>query len=265
MKRTIGALLAGVVAFSGLTAVAPTAGANAYRGNWDLFVGGTGCTSASQDQAWCGTGFVVRANLYVDDDDLVTGSMRLIGSNGDIPLKNGGASLLWNPRVIQQVDPTYKGQAFESRAATGQLAPGNYGLILTITTAGRWSCSIYSKDVCNWQDDKETVIPWFFEWTGTDQLVPVINVVTSVRALYLESKKSGVAVDGVVIPNREGIPIRLQKRVNGKWKTLGTKNTGVLGFVDFVDRTPNKTAKATYRMFAVDAPTFALKVTERVK
>jgi hypothetical protein len=266
MKKSVALMLTALLGVVGLFAVAPTANADTYKGNWELFLGNATCSGIDRAQSWCGTAFVVHADMLLSADDLVLGRLRLIGPNGDLPIQDQGLALPISRIPPQKIDPTYLGLSFEGRAASGQLVPGNYGLILTADTFGRWSCSIYSKSICNWLEPKKILMTWLFEWTGEDQVVQPLNVVSNLRTDTAGSgAKPRVVVTAAVSPARAGAEVTIQKRVKGKWVVLATKTSRDLGLAQYVDRSVKKGTTATYRVFAVNSPTINLKVTQKVR
>ena len=261
--------LAGVlVATSGVFAAPSASAQGERRGNWDLYVDASGCAYGWQDQAWCGPSLVIHADMYLSEDDLYSASMRLIGASGDIPLQYG-ASARYNPgRGASSVDPNYWGPAFEKRTPTGGLAPGRYGVTLTVDVSGRWSCSIYSRDVCNFLEPKNEVYAWVFDWTGASLQVPTVKLVREAETAVAgrSSNQPWVVLNAAVQPGVAGIPVTIQReKSNGKWETIAKKRSKVLGLVTYTDKKAPKANKLRYRLFVPDAPDFALTVTAKTK
>jgi hypothetical protein len=248
--------LAGLLVATTSVVAAPAASAEGERNfNWDLNVDATGCEYDFQDQAWCGPTLDIDSGLFIYDDDRYSATMRLIGIDGDIPLQYGA-----NAR--------YSSGAFKKRTPTGGLAPGRYGVTLSYDVSGRWSCSIYSRDVCNFLNPKTGVYAWVFDWTGTSLKVPTVKMVRDATTTVIgrSSKKPLVMLNASVQPGEEGIPVTIQRqKSNGKWKTIAKKRSEVLGFVTYTDKKPPKARKVRYRLLVPDAPDFALTVTARTK
>lgn len=248
--------LAGVfVAASGVIA-APSASAEGERNfNWDLNIDAAGCAYDWQDQAWCGPTLDIDSGLVIYDDDLYSASMRLIGPDGDIPLQYGA-------------NATFRSGQFEKRTPTGGLAPGRYGVTLTYDVSGRWSCTIYSRDVCNFLEPKSGVYAWVFDWTGTSMKVPTVRLVREAETTVVgrSSKQPLVLLNVAAQPAVAGIPVTIQRqKSNGKWETIAKKRSKVLGLVTYTDKKAPKMKKLRYRFFVPDAPDFALTVTARTK
>lgn len=262
-------VLAGVLLATGGVVAAPGASAQGERrGNWDLYVDAGGCAYDWQEQAWCGPSLVVHADLYLTDADRYFASMRLIGPNGDIPLQYGANARYSPGRGSSKVDPSYWGPAFEKRTPTGGLAPGRYGVTLTADVMGRWSCSIYSENICNFLQPKEVIYAWTFDWTGTSVQVPTVKLVREVEASVVgrNSGKPEVWLNAAVQPDTEGTRVTIQRQVSaGKWKTIATRKSGGLGLVSYIDKKPPKAKTVRYRLFVPGAQEFALTVTARTK
>ena len=224
------------------------------KGNWELFVDAGACAYEWQNQAWCGPSLVVHADLYLFPDDRYDATMTLQGPNGPVPLQYDGLVRYSGGRGTSTVDPTYWGPTFETRTPTGGLAPGTYGATLSVDVSGRWSCSIYSRDGCNWLEGQRLIIPWIFEWTGQNlitQAIPTIQ--TAQGAKY---GKNLIAIDAIVAPLKAGVPVTLQKKAGAAWKTVKTKRSGFAGRIYLTD----KGRGGTYRIFAGGREEFALNL-----
>lgn len=257
MGWNIGKLVvASTMLISGVVIAAPSALAEGERQfNWDLNVDATGCTYDWQDQAWCGPTLDIDSGLVIYDDDRYSASMRLIGADGDIPLQYGA-------------NATFSSGQFKKRTPTGGLAAGRYGVTLTYNVSGRWSCSIYSRDVCNFLEPKSAVYAWVFDWSGTSTKVPTVKMVREAETVVVgrSSKQPRVLLNAAVQPGEAGIPVTIQRQKdNGKWKTIAKKRSQVLGLVTYTDKKPPKAKKVRYRLLVPDAPEFALTVTARTK
>jgi len=220
------------------------------------------------DQAWCGPDLIIHANLYMSEDDRYTATMRLIGEAGDIPLQYGSDARFNPGRGARSTDPNYWGPSFEKRTPTGGLAPGRYGVTLTLDISGRWSCSIYSRDVCNFLEPKNNVYAWVFDWNGTTMQVPTVNLVREAETNVVgrDTKQPWVLINAAVQPDQAGTPVTIQRqKKNGKWETIAKRKSKVLGLVTYTDKKAPKAKKVRYRIFATDAPDFALAVTARTK
>ena len=262
------ALAGAFFAASGVIAAPSVLAEGERRGNWDLYVDAGGCAYDWLDQAWCGPALVVHADMYLSDDDRYSAQMRLIGLNGDIPLQYG-SNARYNPgRGARSTDPNYWGPAFEKRTGTGNLAPGRYGVTLTVDVSGRWSCSLYSRDVCNFLEPKSKVYAWVFDWAGTSVQVPTIPLIQEAETTVTGRKSSdpSVFLQAAVSPEKAGTRIVFQRETKkGKWKTIKTKKSRALGYVFYTDKNPPKRKKVRYRVFAEGAKDYALTVTARTK
>lgn len=263
------AFIGALVAASGVISIPAASAEGERRGNWDLYVDANGCAYEWQDQAWCGPALVVHANMYLSEDDRYSSKMKLFGANGDVSLQYG-ADARFNPgRGSSAIDPNYWGPAFEKRTPSGGLAPGRYGLTLSVSVSGRWSCSIYSRDVCNFLEPNEEIYAWVFDWTGTTMQVPAVRFVREVETVVTgrTSSQPVVFISAAVLPRVEGIPVTIQRqKSNGKWETIATKRSKVLGLVMYTDKKAPKEKKLRYRLFVPGAPPdFALTMTARTK
>lgn len=248
---------------------AGTAAAEGERkGNWNLYVDAAGCAYEWEDQAWCGPDLVVHADMYLTDKDRYSATMLLQGPDGEVPVQYPLRTPYAAGRGAQSTDPNYWGPSFENRTPTGGLAPGRYGLTLSINVSGRWSCSIYSEDVCSFLKPRDAVYAWIFDWNGTSVEVPAIKMVkTAETNVYGRgTAKPWVQIDGAVLPAYPGTEVTIQRQAsNGKWKTLVKKKSKILGYVTYLDKKAPVSQKVRYRLFATGAPEFALTVTARTK
>lgn len=267
-KRSIATAITAALLLGGSILTAPQAVAEGERrGNWDLYVDAGGCAYDWQDQAWCGPSLVVHANMYLLEDDRYSASMRLIGVDGDVPLQY--ARTPYTPgRGASAVDPNYWGPAFSNRVGSAGMPPGEYGVTLSVDVSGRWSCSIYSEDVCNFLRPKSANYVWLFTWDGTSIQVPVTPLVQSVDASVIGRKtpQPWVRLDAAVAPDTIGTPVKFQRKTDkGTWKTIATKKSKILGYASYLDKKAPKAKKVTYRIFAGTEPEFALTVTVRTQ
>lgn len=269
MSRVVGIATATIFMVLGVVMSAvPASAEGERRGNWDLYVDASGCAYDWEDQAWCGPDLVVHADVYIYDDDRYSATMRLIGPNGDVPLQYGANARYSQGRGASSTDPNYWGPSFEKRTPTGGLAPGRYGVTLSVDVSGRWSCSIYSRDVCNFLEPKSNVYAWVFDWNGASIQVPTINLMREAETNVVgrNTNKPWVLISAAAQPAKEGTPVTIQRQnENGKWQTVTQKKSGPLGYVTYTDKKAPKAKKVRYRIFASDAPDFALTVIARTK
>lgn len=269
-RHRLTSLLAAVAVTVPVTVMgAGTAAAEGERkGNWDLYVDAAGCTYEWEDQAWCGPELIVHADMFLTDDDRYSATMQLQSSNGDIPLQYSLTTPYAAGRGAQSTDPNYWGPSFDNRTPTGGLAPGTYGLTLSINVSGRWSCTIYSEDVCNFLKPRDAIYAWIFDWDETSVQVPAIKLVKEAEAKVFGrgTAKPWVQIDGSVLPAYAGTQVTIQRQTsNGKWKTLVKKQSKILGYVSYLDKKAPVARKVHYRVFATGEPDFALTVTARTK
>lgn len=269
--RVIRIVLAVMLIATGGSIAAPSASAQGERrGNWNLYVDVQGCTSDSMDQAWCGPELIVQADLYLSSEDRYSAQMRLIGPNGEVPLQFGPNARFIPGRGLRSTNPNYWGPAFEKRTPTGGLTPGRYGVTLALDISGRWSCSIYSEDICRFLRPRNLTYAWIFDWDGATLEVPVVNLIreAETKVAGRASAKPTVVINAVVSPDRRGTQVTFQRQTkNGKWRTIGRARSRVLGYVTFTDRSAPKANRVRYRVFASDAPNpdFGLTVTAQTR
>lgn len=252
--RALAALVISALAIVNMGLATQASAEENRKGNWELFVDAGACAYEWQDQAWCGPSLVVHADMYLFPDDRYNATMTLQGPSGPVPLQYDGFVRYNGGRGASAVDPTYWGPSFETRTPTGGLAPGTYGATLSVDVSGRWSCSIYNRDGCSWLEGQRLVIPWVFEWNGQDTISQAIPTIQAAEGAKFGN--SLISVDAIVAPLRAGIPITLQKKTGGKWKTVKTKKSGFAGRVNILD----KSRGGTYRVFAGGREEFALTI-----
>lgn len=127
-------------------------------------------------------------------------------------------------------------------------------------------------DSCQWSgfnifNDKYAAdSAWVFDWAGTTMSVPIVRFLREAKTIVTgrTSSQPLVLTNGAVLPKVEGSPVTIQRRKNnGKWQTIATKRSKVLGLVMYTDKKTPKDKKLRYRLFVPGAPDFTLTVIAR--
>ena len=220
VRSLIVAAIAAVIA-----SLVPATSANAAEIEpWSLLATSPGCESSLLDEDYCGPRLVVTVpyvTAVVNDDTFSGGRLTVKGPAGPVPLR--AEEFLAVQSDVSLSNPGYAGAAVAARVGTGAMAPGLYTVRLDYEIAGRWRCSAYYENGCNWTDDREIQKIWQFRYTGAPAIVPQQASISSLLLLDGKPKKGKPAVAGIVSFQgaSAGDRVIVQVRDGKKWETIG--------------------------------------------
>lgn len=217
-------LVVAVVAAFGLSLIPAVPAQAAEIDPWSLLITPAGCESALGDPAYCGPRVLVTVPYItsaLNGDTFSGGRLTLVGPNGPVPLKE--EEFLGIQSYVSVPDPNYAGAALAARVGTEAMVPGTYTVRLDYEISGRWRCSVYYENGCNWTDDQEIRKIWQFNYADAPAIVPQRASVSSLLLLDGKPKKGKSAVTGLVSFQGAdaGDRVIVQVRDGKKWKTIG--------------------------------------------
>lgn len=255
-RRVVGAVAA-VTLVAGALAQSP-ASANSADDWFVLAVDPAGCSAPwDKDPAFCGPDLVVRT--VWPTMETVTVEFSLEGPGGAVPLESP-RTISGNGRPRPPSMPTglgWGGAYADTRTPTG-LAPGRYTLSMNYAAPGRWTCSVFDRQVCRYADPYSGSERYTFDWTGEAKFVVPEYTVSSFsvspsktrkgqKTLLLEAFTGGTRYRG------KDRVVSFERLDGQTWTPLATAKDEAGGARAYV-KVPAQRAPLTIRAVSPSAP-----------